>query len=166
MSLCPIVADQLNFPTYSLELSQQSCKIPENKLFRNAVSKSNTVTKHCLRCERAASYSGLFWCICVSKQTTSFGVSPSFSTQIGVTAALLTTIIGVISVNQTWAQEWDVIPISLQVSRLKSPLTTCDGQTSQLVLSFRTKVSVVIHRREAPCYFHTTTNTLTRGCRP
>lgn len=121
VSLCPIVADQLNFPTYSLELSQQSCKIPENKLFRNAVSKSNTVTKHCLRCERAASYSGLFWCICVSKQTTSFGVSPSFSTQIGVTAALLTTIIGVISVNQTWAQEWDVIPISLQVSRLKSP---------------------------------------------
>uniref|UniRef100_A0A3B4G3J5 Glycerophosphodiester phosphodiesterase domain-containing protein 5-like n=1 Tax=Pundamilia nyererei TaxID=303518 RepID=A0A3B4G3J5_9CICH len=35
---------------------------------------------------------------------------------IGVTAALLTTIIGVISVNQTWAQEWDVIPISLQAT--------------------------------------------------
>lgn len=36
--------------------------------------------------------------------------------KIGVTAALLTTIIGVISVNQTWAQEWDVIPISLQAT--------------------------------------------------
>lgn len=85
------------------------------------LSANQIVTKHCLTCERARSYSGLFWCICVSKETTSFGVSPSFSTQIGVTVALLTTIIGVISVNQTWAQEWDVIPISLQVSRLKSP---------------------------------------------
>lgn len=37
--------------------------------------------------------------------------------QIGVTVALLTTIVGVISVNQTWDQEWDIIPISLQVSR-------------------------------------------------
>ncbi|XP_022616963.1 glycerophosphodiester phosphodiesterase domain-containing protein 5-like isoform X1 [Seriola dumerili] len=36
--------------------------------------------------------------------------------KIGVTAALLTTIIGVISVNQTWGQEWDVIPISLQAT--------------------------------------------------
>ncbi|KAL3992073.1 uridine kinase [Sarotherodon galilaeus] len=36
--------------------------------------------------------------------------------KIGVTVALLTTIIGVISVNQTWAQEWDVIPISLQAT--------------------------------------------------
>lgn len=36
--------------------------------------------------------------------------------KIGVTAALLTTIIGVISVNQTWAQEWNVIPISLQAT--------------------------------------------------
>lgn len=38
------------------------------------------------------------------------------SPQIGVTIALLTTIIGVISVNQTWAHEWDILPISLQVS--------------------------------------------------
>ncbi|KAM6988310.1 glycerophosphodiester phosphodiesterase domain-containing protein 5 isoform 1-T1 [Tautogolabrus adspersus] len=36
--------------------------------------------------------------------------------KIGVTTALLTTIIGVISVNQTWGQEWDVIPISLQAT--------------------------------------------------
>ncbi|XP_068441078.1 glycerophosphodiester phosphodiesterase domain-containing protein 5 isoform X1 [Clinocottus analis] len=36
--------------------------------------------------------------------------------KIGVTAALLTTTIGVISVNQTWGQEWDVIPISLQAT--------------------------------------------------
>ncbi|TNN73203.1 Glycerophosphodiester phosphodiesterase domain-containing protein 5 [Liparis tanakae] len=35
---------------------------------------------------------------------------------IGVTAALLTTTVGVISVNQTWGQEWDVIPISLQAT--------------------------------------------------
>ncbi|KAM4627175.1 glycerophosphodiester phosphodiesterase domain-containing protein 5 isoform 1-T2 [Polymixia lowei] len=36
--------------------------------------------------------------------------------KIGVTAALLTTIIGVITVNQTWGEEWDVIPISLQAT--------------------------------------------------
>uniref|UniRef100_A0A3Q2ZL35 Glycerophosphodiester phosphodiesterase domain containing 5b n=1 Tax=Kryptolebias marmoratus TaxID=37003 RepID=A0A3Q2ZL35_KRYMA len=36
--------------------------------------------------------------------------------KIGVTAALLTTIVGVISVNQTWSQEWDVIPISFQAT--------------------------------------------------
>ncbi|KAF7652164.1 hypothetical protein LDENG_00100290 [Lucifuga dentata] len=36
--------------------------------------------------------------------------------KIGVTAALLTTIIAVISVNQTWWKEWDVIPISLQAT--------------------------------------------------
>ncbi|XP_035478771.1 glycerophosphodiester phosphodiesterase domain-containing protein 5 isoform X1 [Scophthalmus maximus] len=36
--------------------------------------------------------------------------------KIGVTAALLTTVAGVISVNQTWGQEWDVIPISLQAT--------------------------------------------------
>ncbi|XP_044057736.1 glycerophosphodiester phosphodiesterase domain-containing protein 5 isoform X3 [Siniperca chuatsi] len=36
--------------------------------------------------------------------------------KIGVTAALLTTIVGVISVNQTWGQEWDIIPISLQAT--------------------------------------------------
>uniref|UniRef100_A0A8C4E9A6 Glycerophosphodiester phosphodiesterase domain containing 5b n=1 Tax=Dicentrarchus labrax TaxID=13489 RepID=A0A8C4E9A6_DICLA len=36
--------------------------------------------------------------------------------KIGVTAALLTTIVGVISINQTWGQEWDVIPISLQAT--------------------------------------------------
>ncbi|XP_068173296.1 glycerophosphodiester phosphodiesterase domain-containing protein 5 [Antennarius striatus] len=36
--------------------------------------------------------------------------------KIGVFAALLTTIVGVISVNQTWDQEWDVIPISLQAT--------------------------------------------------
>lgn len=36
--------------------------------------------------------------------------------KIGVIAALLTTIIGVISVNETWGQEWDVVPISLQAT--------------------------------------------------
>uniref|UniRef100_A0A667WG03 Glycerophosphodiester phosphodiesterase domain containing 5 n=1 Tax=Myripristis murdjan TaxID=586833 RepID=A0A667WG03_9TELE len=36
--------------------------------------------------------------------------------KIGVTAALLTTIVGVISVNQTWWEEWDVVPISLQAT--------------------------------------------------
>ncbi|XP_013875385.1 glycerophosphodiester phosphodiesterase domain-containing protein 5 [Austrofundulus limnaeus] len=36
--------------------------------------------------------------------------------KIGVTAALLTTIAGVISVNQTWRQEWDVVPISFQAT--------------------------------------------------
>uniref|UniRef100_A0A8C7YJH7 Glycerophosphodiester phosphodiesterase domain containing 5b n=1 Tax=Oryzias sinensis TaxID=183150 RepID=A0A8C7YJH7_9TELE len=42
--------------------------------------------------------------------------------KIGVAAALLTTVVGVISVNQTWEQEWDIVPISLQVRNLdKSP---------------------------------------------
>lgn len=36
--------------------------------------------------------------------------------KIGVTIALLTTIIGVISVSQTWAHEWDILPISLQAT--------------------------------------------------
>lgn len=36
--------------------------------------------------------------------------------KIGVTAALLTTVVGIILVNQTWGQEWDVIPISLQAT--------------------------------------------------
>uniref|UniRef100_A0A3B4Z9W6 Glycerophosphodiester phosphodiesterase domain-containing protein 5-like n=1 Tax=Stegastes partitus TaxID=144197 RepID=A0A3B4Z9W6_9TELE len=36
--------------------------------------------------------------------------------KIGVTTALLTTLVGVISVNQTWGQEWDIIPISLQAT--------------------------------------------------
>uniref|UniRef100_A0A1A7YYQ4 Glycerophosphodiester phosphodiesterase domain containing 5 n=2 Tax=Iconisemion striatum TaxID=60296 RepID=A0A1A7YYQ4_9TELE len=36
--------------------------------------------------------------------------------KIGVTAALLTTIVGIISVNQTWGQEWDVVPVSLQAT--------------------------------------------------
>lgn len=36
--------------------------------------------------------------------------------KIGVAAALLTTVIGMISVNQTWKEEWDVIPISLQAT--------------------------------------------------
>ncbi|XP_072248981.1 glycerophosphodiester phosphodiesterase domain-containing protein 5 isoform X3 [Leuresthes tenuis] len=36
--------------------------------------------------------------------------------KIGVTAALLTTIVGVISINKTWGQEWDVVPISLQAT--------------------------------------------------
>ncbi|KAM9318046.1 glycerophosphodiester phosphodiesterase domain-containing protein 5 isoform 1-T2 [Pholidichthys leucotaenia] len=36
--------------------------------------------------------------------------------KIGVTVALLTTITAVISINQTWVQEWEVIPISLQAT--------------------------------------------------
>ncbi|XP_030632774.1 glycerophosphodiester phosphodiesterase domain-containing protein 5 isoform X2 [Chanos chanos] len=36
--------------------------------------------------------------------------------KIGVTAALLTTVIGIISVNQMWGEEWDVISISLQAT--------------------------------------------------
>ncbi|KAL6116407.1 gdpd5 [Pungitius sinensis] len=36
--------------------------------------------------------------------------------KIGVAAALLTTTVGVISVNQTWGEEWDVVPISLQAT--------------------------------------------------
>lgn len=35
--------------------------------------------------------------------------------QVGVTAALLTTVVGMISVSQTWGEEWDIIAISLQV---------------------------------------------------
>lgn len=68
--------------------------------------------------------------------------SLSLSTQIGVTAALLTTIVGVISVNQTWGQEWDIVPISLQVSKLKhkkSPKANFDGWTSPLRHIFSTK---------------------------
>ncbi|KAJ8340769.1 hypothetical protein SKAU_G00330600 [Synaphobranchus kaupii] len=36
--------------------------------------------------------------------------------KIGVTAALLTTIIGFISISQMWGTEWDIIPISLQAT--------------------------------------------------
>ncbi|KAJ8414640.1 hypothetical protein AAFF_G00038420 [Aldrovandia affinis] len=36
--------------------------------------------------------------------------------KIGVTAALLTTIIGVITISQMWGEEWDIIPISLQAT--------------------------------------------------
>ncbi|XP_017562700.1 glycerophosphodiester phosphodiesterase domain-containing protein 5 isoform X1 [Pygocentrus nattereri] len=36
--------------------------------------------------------------------------------KIGVTAALLTTVIGVISVSQMWGEEWDIISISLQAT--------------------------------------------------
>ncbi|XP_053279125.1 glycerophosphodiester phosphodiesterase domain-containing protein 5 isoform X1 [Pleuronectes platessa] len=36
--------------------------------------------------------------------------------KVGVTVALLTTAAGVISINQTWGQEWDIIPISLQAT--------------------------------------------------
>ncbi|XP_052323836.1 glycerophosphodiester phosphodiesterase domain-containing protein 5-like isoform X4 [Oncorhynchus keta] len=36
--------------------------------------------------------------------------------KIGVSTALLTTAIGFISVNQTWGEEWAVIPISLQAT--------------------------------------------------
>ncbi|XP_024132375.1 glycerophosphodiester phosphodiesterase domain-containing protein 5 isoform X1 [Oryzias melastigma] len=36
--------------------------------------------------------------------------------KIGVVAALLTTVVGVISVNQTWEQEWEIVPISLQAT--------------------------------------------------
>ncbi|KAL4647233.1 glycerophosphodiester phosphodiesterase domain-containing protein 5-like isoform X2 [Arapaima gigas] len=36
--------------------------------------------------------------------------------KIGVTAALLTTITGVISINQMWAEEWDIILISVQAT--------------------------------------------------
>ncbi|XP_062872645.1 glycerophosphodiester phosphodiesterase domain-containing protein 5 [Trichomycterus rosablanca] len=36
--------------------------------------------------------------------------------KIGVTTALLTTIIGVISVSQIWGEEWDIISISLQAT--------------------------------------------------
>ncbi|CAL9684282.1 unnamed protein product [Knipowitschia caucasica] len=36
--------------------------------------------------------------------------------KVGVSVALLTTVIGVISVTQTWGYEWDVVPISLQAT--------------------------------------------------
>ncbi|XP_061072763.1 glycerophosphodiester phosphodiesterase domain-containing protein 5 isoform X2 [Conger conger] len=36
--------------------------------------------------------------------------------KIGVTAALLTTIIGFISISQLWGGEWDIIPLSLQAT--------------------------------------------------
>ncbi|XP_048837312.1 glycerophosphodiester phosphodiesterase domain-containing protein 5 isoform X2 [Brienomyrus brachyistius] len=36
--------------------------------------------------------------------------------KIGVTAALLTTVVGMISVGQTWGEEWDIIAISLQAT--------------------------------------------------
>ncbi|GAA6068410.1 glycerophosphodiester phosphodiesterase domain-containing protein 5 isoform X1, partial [Tachysurus ichikawai] len=36
--------------------------------------------------------------------------------KIGVSAALLTTMIGVISVSQIWSEEWDIFSISLQAT--------------------------------------------------
>ncbi|XP_035240071.1 glycerophosphodiester phosphodiesterase domain-containing protein 5 isoform X2 [Anguilla anguilla] len=36
--------------------------------------------------------------------------------KIGVTAALLTTITGLVSTNQIWGEEWDIVPISLQAT--------------------------------------------------
>ncbi|XP_042270602.1 glycerophosphodiester phosphodiesterase domain-containing protein 5 isoform X2 [Thunnus maccoyii] len=48
--------------------------------------------------------------------TTAAGFTYIAFLMIGVTAALLTTIVGVISINQTWGQEWDVVPISLQAT--------------------------------------------------
>ncbi|KAM9468494.1 glycerophosphodiester phosphodiesterase domain-containing protein 5 isoform 1-T2 [Clarias gariepinus] len=36
--------------------------------------------------------------------------------KIGVTVALLTTVIGVISVSQAWSEEWDIFSISLQAT--------------------------------------------------
>lgn len=36
--------------------------------------------------------------------------------KLGVSAALLTTVVFVISVNQTWSYEWDIVPISLQAT--------------------------------------------------
>nr|XP_023656865.1 glycerophosphodiester phosphodiesterase domain-containing protein 5-like isoform X2 [Paramormyrops kingsleyae] len=36
--------------------------------------------------------------------------------KIGVTAALLGTVVGMISVSQTWGEEWDIIAISLQAT--------------------------------------------------
>lgn len=36
--------------------------------------------------------------------------------KIGVTVALIATVAGVITVNRTWSQEWDIIPISLQAT--------------------------------------------------
>ncbi|CAK6967347.1 glycerophosphodiester phosphodiesterase domain-containing protein 5 [Scomber scombrus] len=48
--------------------------------------------------------------------TTAAGFTYIAFLMIGVTVALLTTVVGVISINQTWGQEWDVIPISLQAT--------------------------------------------------
>lgn len=61
-------------------------------------------------------FGGLCGACCCTCWPPVWPVSPLTSQQIGVTIALLTTIIGVISVNQTWAHEWDILPISLQVS--------------------------------------------------
>ncbi|KAG5843379.1 hypothetical protein ANANG_G00150280 [Anguilla anguilla] len=36
--------------------------------------------------------------------------------KIGVTAAMMTTITGVISINELWGEEWDIIAISLQAT--------------------------------------------------
>ncbi len=38
-----------------------------------------------------------------------------FSLQIGVLATLLTTISGVVSVDDIWGDEWDILLVSLQV---------------------------------------------------
>ncbi|XP_064206033.1 glycerophosphodiester phosphodiesterase domain-containing protein 5-like isoform X3 [Anguilla rostrata] len=38
--------------------------------------------------------------------------------KIGVTAAMMTTITGVISINELWGKEWDIIAISLQATGL------------------------------------------------
>lgn len=40
------------------------------------------------------------------------------SPQIGVLAALLTTISGVVSIDDIWGSEWDIVLISLQVGPL------------------------------------------------
>lgn len=89
------------------------------------LSAEQTQTLLCVWCERAGSYVRLILGVGVFHaciQSDSLSDFPSLSTQMGVTAALLTTTVGVISVNQTWGQEWDVIPISLQVSRPKHSL--------------------------------------------
>lgn len=128
LCVCSFFVDQLNLSwTYSLDRVVPGglwklSKWPGLKCYRQSKYKQR------LGWERAGSYLRLFvaWvCVVVymylSKMTASLIVCicPSLSSQIGVTAALLTTIVGVISVNQTWGQEWDVVPISLQVSRLK-----------------------------------------------
>lgn len=136
LCVCSIIADQLNSSwTYSLD------RVVPGGLWKPRKWPGLTCyqqTKHCLGCERAGSYVGLFCGLCVHEcfslahcfwmypkwQPLCFSLSlPSLSPQIGVTAALLTTIVGVISVNQTWGQEWDVIPISLQVSTLRRRIT-------------------------------------------
>ncbi|CDQ93057.1 unnamed protein product, partial [Oncorhynchus mykiss] len=48
--------------------------------------------------------------------TTAAGFTYIAFLMIGVSTALLTTAIGFISVNQTWGEEWAVIPISLQAT--------------------------------------------------